>query len=397
VSSIQLIFKAKTAALTLIRESITEYGIRASPDDQDNYQRLWSRDCAIAGLAGLIYNDDKIIKGLKRSLLTLAKYQHSEGMIPSNVHPYTNDISYGSLVGRVDSSLWFYTISCLYMRHQNDIDFQKFIHPHLIKIRALIKAWEFNGKGFIYTPLSGNWADEYPIHGYTLYDNSLRIWGDQLYSSIYGEEYDNTLKNKIFLNFWPEHHSSDDSNVYHQRLFDNAIQDSPIHFASTINPSAYNFRFDAAANALALLLFDLNSDQKDKLKYFLDKLFSELSIHMIPAFWPCIKPNDATWNELKENYAYNFKNYPYQFHNGGIWPVWMGLFSMGLVRNNLHDHAYLIAHEYLSYLEKNDFHFYEYINSSTFESEGKMNLCYSASGTLFATSILESVNFDQFL
>jgi hypothetical protein len=35
--------------------------------------------------------------------------------------------------------------------------------------------WEFNNKGLLYVPLSGNWADEYITDGYVLYDQLLRF------------------------------------------------------------------------------------------------------------------------------------------------------------------------------------------------------------------------------
>ncbi|MBK7466490.1 MAG: hypothetical protein IPJ43_06555 [Saprospiraceae bacterium] len=50
------------------------------------------------------------------------------------------------------------------------------LKPAIYKCLNVLEIWEYNSRGLIYTPLGGNWADEYPTSGYTLYDNVLRYW-----------------------------------------------------------------------------------------------------------------------------------------------------------------------------------------------------------------------------
>jgi glycogen debranching enzyme len=170
-------------SLKLLRQLSTSQGILASTLESDNYKRIWARDSIICGIAGLLAEDKTIVQGLKASLLTLAKHQNKQGIIPSNVLEKENDvdISYGSLVGRVDTNTWFIVGCCLYYLNTKDEETWLFLIPSIFKSRNYLKTIELNGKGWIYTPLSGNWADEYPIHGYTLYDNMLRLWGESLW------------------------------------------------------------------------------------------------------------------------------------------------------------------------------------------------------------------------
>jgi hypothetical protein len=49
-------------------------------------------------------------------------------------------------------------------------------HEANIQMLTSFEAWEFNNKGLLYVPLSGNWADEYITDGYVLYDQLLRVW-----------------------------------------------------------------------------------------------------------------------------------------------------------------------------------------------------------------------------
>ena len=155
-------------SIHLLHRLTTPHGILGSTVKADNYKRIWARDSIVCGLAGLMIRDEILIDGLKNSLLTLAKCQHELGMIPSNVLPtdYT-DISFGSLVGRVDANTWFVVGCCSYYLETKDEENWVLLKPAVAKCRTYLKSVEFNGNGWIYTPLSGNWADEYPVHGYT--------------------------------------------------------------------------------------------------------------------------------------------------------------------------------------------------------------------------------------
>jgi len=42
--------------------------------------------------------------------------------------------------------------------------------PAIEKVVFLLGAWEFNNRGLLYVPATGDWADEYVHNGYILYD-----------------------------------------------------------------------------------------------------------------------------------------------------------------------------------------------------------------------------------
>jgi len=124
-------------SLKLLRQLSTSQGILASTLESDNYKRIWARDSIICGIAGLLAEDKTIVQGLKASLLTLAKYQNKQGIIPSNVLEKENDvdISYGSLVGRVDTNTWFIVGCCLYYLNTKDEETWLFLIPSIFKSR----------------------------------------------------------------------------------------------------------------------------------------------------------------------------------------------------------------------------------------------------------------------
>lgn len=369
------------ASKALLHQLVTPQGFLASVEKADNYKRIWARDSVVCGLAGLWIQDSLLIEAFRNSLVTLAKYQHELGMIPSNVDPETGGVSYGSLVGRIDTNTWFIVGACLYYKHTQDQTTWEKLQPAIEKCSNYLTSTEFNGKGWIYTPLSGNWADEYPVHGYTLYDNVLRLWGEKLYAEITHNDLSkvNQLLEKTYFNFWPLKDCAEKYR-YQKPAFSEALEQSPQHFSAFIVPGKYDFRFDAAGNALALLLFDLTEEQKQNFSTYL----SSLPNHLIPAFWPVMNEDSEDWFLLKGNYSYNFKNHPGHFHNGGIWPVWMGLLCYGLSRQGMTKEAQRISNSFLNMVtQKSNWDFQEYIDSNNFNLGGKNKMGYTASGILF--------------
>ncbi|MEM7185318.1 MAG: glycoside hydrolase 100 family protein [Bacteroidota bacterium] len=373
-------------AIDLLQRLTTPNGILASSIEADNYKRIWARDSIICGLAGLMVNDEVITEGLKNSLLTLAQHQHVLGMIPSNVNPHDrDDVSFGSLVGRIDANTWFVVGSCSYYQATSDEEFWKQIEPAVLKCRRFLEHIEFNHKGWLYTPLSGNWADEYPIHGYTLYDNALRLWGERLWHEVHETRSDrlDQLLERTRFNFWPstianENHSYQPSAM--AQLDEETLQ----HFIAFILPGRYDSRFDAAGNAIAMQLFGLDESQRKGMSGFLSLITSEVGQPLIPAFWPEITHESPDWSLLEGNYSYDFKNHPGAFHNGGIWPVWMGLFCLGLSQNGLKDEAKSVINAFLEAVQNNaDWDFQEYIHARNMNLGGKTQMGYTASGIVF--------------
>ena len=389
-------------AIMLIRQACSPYDILASSQDKENYRRLWARDSMIAGISGLLIGDEEILKGFRNSIQTLANYQHPHGMIPSNVQPDGADLklSYGGLAGRVDATTWFVVGTCLYLLNRGDEEFDKNIQSHLIHALDVLDRWEFNGKGLIYTPLSGNWSDEYPVQGYTLYDNLLRLWGLKLYARLYNDEarcrQAQDIHEKIAVNYWPDLAQKGNPAIYHPREFEAEAENNYSHFATSIDPTGYNTHFDAAANGLALLLALTTEAQEKRIGEYAEGIFEDVGKPLIPAFWPVITPEDDKWHDLKNNYTYYFKNQAYHFQNGGIWPVWMGLFGMGFSRAGTPDMAETLLRAWLEAEDPEQIGFNEYLTSDTFKWSGKQRLSFSAAGLIFLTSSINKT-YNQIL
>ena len=373
-------------AVKLLQDLCTPNGILASLIEADNYKRIWARDSIVCGLAGIFLEDDKIIEGLKNSLITLAKGQHKLGMIPSNVDPEDiSNVSYGSLAGRVDTNTWFIIGVSLYVKHTNDVNFLSQMEQAVHKCRKYLRSIELNDRGWIYTPLSGNWADEYPVQGYTLYDNCLRIWAESLWHNIDedGSKFPSDLIEKTRINFWPDN-SDKDELIYHSTAYRVASDQNNGYYFSYLLPGNYDNRFDAAGNALALLILGLDGKKRADTKAWLKQMDAEVRCPLVPAFWPVIDETDSDWKLLENNYSYEFKNRPGYFHNGGIWPVWMGLYCLALSMQGLKEEAIYIIDCFTDLVvKKPEWDFHEYIESNNFQLGGKVKMGYTASGIVF--------------
>jgi hypothetical protein len=252
-------------------------------------------------------------------------------------------------------------------------------------------AWEFNGKGLVYVPQSGNWADEYVQHGYVLYDQLLRVWALEGAGNYYRRddwrEKAAAIRQLVTLNYWNGAAGWDGlyaPNLVHQ------LRAAPDRFwLMGFNPARVYVQFDLAANALALLLDVGTQDQRTVLLSYLREELDARAF-LLPAFAPAIEPEDFLMRELESNYAYTFRNLPHEFHNGGLWPVWNGLLAGALRQRG----EAVLADRLLGYMHAANrldtggetWGFYENFHGVTRAPIGVRHCTWSAAGAVIAAT-----------
>ncbi|WP_294271560.1 glycoside hydrolase 100 family protein [uncultured Chryseobacterium sp.] len=367
----------KEEALHVIRKSVTEEGLLASAQQKDNYARVWARDSMMTGYAGILVNDGEILSGLEKSILTLARHQAENGQIPSNV--VHGKASFGTHVGRTDATTWWTAITCEYLKGSENAPLRNQLKEPLYRALSCLKTWEYNQRGLVYSPLGGNWADEYVTSGYTLYDNILRYWALKNVAEVY-EDHDLKTLAETTRKLIQENFIKNESGAakYHETAY--ARASAKPYFWAALNANGYDERFDLAGNALALYLdFDLD---RNAFSDFLTEMSQEFSHWMLPAFYPVIFPGDDDWRLLENNYSYSFKNEPYHFHNGGSWPIFLGWLSLGLKRKGIQHIPEQILVQYESLMNEKGHPFREYYSTDKLLPLGTEQLCFSASGYL---------------
>lgn len=377
-------------SIELLHKVATPNGFLASAESTSNYQRVWARDGVICGLAALASGNEKLIETFKNTLETLAKYQHKTGTIPSNVLITEDEIevSYGGLAGRVDAVTWFIIGVCQYGFYINDFDFVQKHSSKIEKCIALLESWEFNNKHLLYVPLSGNWADEYITDGYVLYDQLLRIWALKSYNHfIKSDEISakiSAITTQIEINFTPK----STGEKFHQRAYDGLIYQD--FMPCSFSPSGYKSQFDAFANSLALLLNFGSSEFQNKIVQYSFQLATANKLGLLPAFWPPVFPEDEHWNLLKNNCKYEFRNFPYEFHNGGSWSMVNGFFGLALLSKNEIEKTSFILGNINKANAAADFSFYENFNTNTQEPNGVAYCAWSAAASILVHQSLHN-------
>ncbi len=344
-------------ALELLHRCCTPDGFLASITDRANYRRIWARDGVVLSLAALLTQDQELIHGVRSTLTTLAHYQGPHGEIPSNIDPLLERVSFGGSSGRVDSNLWFIIGCAEYYKATGDHDFLEMILPHIEKVRFLLGAWEFNNRGLIYVPQAGDWADEYIHTGYILYDQLLYLQAQRsicfLHAELSGSE-DHTLiehlsrlRHLIRTNYWFNGASVEvvPDDAYHPVMYQRgsvaAKKSLGKFWLPFFSPSGYGYRFDAFANVLASIFNVADERRRDIVDQYISEnlLGEDGNDYLLPAFWPVIESQDEDWKHLQRTFSFSFRNNPYEFHNGGRWPMITGFYVAALAKRGKMEQA----------------------------------------------------------
>ncbi|MFC4210915.1 glycoside hydrolase 100 family protein [Pedobacter lithocola] len=385
--------KAYQQALNLLHKASTPFGFVAAVQEHDNYKRVWTRDGVITSIAAMLSGDDILIETAKTTIQTLLNNQHKNGYMPSNVAE-DGAVSYGGTCGRADNPSWAVIGLCAYTLLTHDKSLWEKYQPQVENCFAVLEAWEFNGKHLIYVPQSGDWADEYIQHGYILFDQLLRLWALRLASKLAlnksWENKANQITSSIQRNYWKV---DGQPNAYAPNLVHQLKDASSNFWLMGFNPARIYKYFDLQANTFAILLGIGNTSQNESVADYMLTLHNKKE-SLLPSFYPTIEDSDADMNDLKNNYAYNFRNEPNYFHNGGLWPVWNG-WAVGALKiqgkNKLAEGMLKAIHQ----SNGNQDLFNECLHGETEKPCGVPNCTWSAAGAIIAEQAWINIDFKK--
>ncbi len=266
------------------------------------------------------------------------------------------------------------------------------------KVIFLLGAWEFNNRGLLYVPATGDWADEYVHNGYILYDQLLYLQALRTLHHLRrritdDDDHDlrtriSPLKHRIQANYWFGSDEKIPDEVYHEILFEKgrkaADRCTRQYWLPFFSPHGYGYRFDGFANVLASLIGVSTPSRRRTVDDYIEQHVVPDEIKLLPAFYPVIKPVDKDWEDLQITFSYSFKNRPYEFHNGGLWPMVTGFYVADLALRGETEKAerYLAGIHGANAMSMDDqpWAFPEYVNGSDFSAGGNRNQCWSSLG-----------------
>jgi GH15 family glucan-1,4-alpha-glucosidase len=342
--------------------------------------------------------NEKLISTFKKNLETLKKYQDEKsGRIPSNVDVFSGDVSYGTLVGKIDATLWYIVGIGQYFKYSKDKKFLKNFRESLEKSLDYLDCLELNDKGLLYIPTGGDWADEYITHGYVLFDEILYLQALKESEFIFKKlkifsknknikKKISFLKNSIEVNFFPSKSKIKKKEVYNKNLYLKLIKDFNKKYAlSYFSSDGCSKILDSFANSLFLLM-NLGSDkEKQIILNSLVRILKKQKIKILPAFWPPInKKKRFLWSILKINSLFEFRNKPGFYHNGGLWPIVQGFFISALIKQGKKKQAKKLLEDFSEVLKNENYNFSEYFDSKKYNPRGNKRMGFSASGYIIA-------------
>ncbi|MCH7413854.1 fructofuranosidase/invertase [Belliella sp. R4-6] len=377
---------ANEKALEVVRKSSHKKGFLASALKKDNYQRVWARDGVITGIAALASREEDLIATFRDTLITLGDAISPQGHIPSNVELTTDEVSFGGLAGRADTGSWWIIGLCLYSKYTGDKMLLNRYKKNIDRIHQLYQAWEYNNKDLIYVPLAGDWADEYILSGYVLYDQVLRyaalkLSGDLLQNQQWSDKAE-FVKLAIHQNF-------DISDKWkhagiHPTAKNNLLRNfsKKSYLPASFNPAGYQDYFDGLGNALAMI-FKIHPNPQACLSWATDR-----NTPLIPAFYPTIDSDNPDFNLLKQNYRFEFRNIPHEFHNGGVWPMVNGFWGVANYISAGKKPAEEILNAIIALNSKDNWGFNECFHGQTLSPCGVHACTWSAAGQLILSNTI---------
>lgn len=364
-------------AVTLLHSLSGPRGIRASASSHANYAAVFARDAVMAGIAGLLIKDATITLGLRRTLEHLRDLQGPQGQIASNYvigDESPPRVSFGTLVPRLDAALWFLIGVGLGVRTGALVaaEFRDAVH----RVIDLLDGIEYNGRHLLYGPAGGNWADEYVYEGYVLHDQVLRAWGLRVAGDAFAEvawqEKARQIERAILGAYWP---GDDGDRTY------------PL---AAVSPTRVYDVFDLASSAL-LGASGIAGGRAATTLDWIDETYLTRGA-LPPAFSPVIDEAHRDWPALARYHLHGFRNRPHEYHNGGVWMIWLGWLAVALARAHRHAALARLQHAVAAQLSASpEFAFDEYFHGRTGKPSGVSQMAYSATGMLFLRAASDPV------
>lgn len=358
-------------ARALLRRLAGPAGLQASldADATPEYRAVFTRDAIMAGLAGLLLDDDVVVAGLGRTLAGLRDRLGPQGQVPSNFRTAPDGaahVSFGTLAPRVDAASWFLLGAGLAVR-AGAAPPDPFREP-VSRVAGLLDALEYNGRHLVHLPAGANWADEYVTEGCTLSDQALRAWGLR----ACGEAFDRPA--------WVAKAAAIGDAVA-ERFRDPEAAPPAWPFAD-IRPVGVRRALDLAGCALlgaGGVAPTLADDALDAIAArFLD------AGRLPPAFHPVIREGDPDWPALRRYHLHAFRNHPHEYHNGGVWPVWLGWLALAYAargRGAALGRLRRLVADALD--EAPGFAHHEFLHGETLAPMGNRDMAYTATGIAF--------------
>jgi glycogen debranching enzyme len=373
-------------SIKLLKKNSTEFGVLASSQQlkaqERNYLSIFARDAGICSLGMVASGDKKLIAHARYSLETLLKAQARDGEIPNYVKP---EIQYKDFwrMECIDATLWCLIAIKFFDTYSGQkIKLEKKYKKHIIKALYWIKCQKHEQDKLLMQNEASDWADLMPRSGKVLYSNALWYQVCHLYDLDIKSQVKRNLNN-LFFPF-----GLDEKKVLKcDRATVRAINrlKPKTYYLSFVNYLFWGRDIDVYGNSLAIIFKLASRKRSREIIEFLDSRKRNKDLSMPVLFNP-IKNNSRFWREYMESHS---QNYPFQYHNGGVWPFASCFWVIALWQSGFREQAWQELEKVAQLLKHNDWSFHEWFQAQNGRAHGMHGQSWNAGAFLLAYNILQ--------
>jgi hypothetical protein len=324
-----LVDKARDAALEVLLHNAHGPYFRLPRTAGWGYPEPYTRDLMFSILGIAVSGNKKLLDGIQRVLVTLAKNQTRHGHIPSLVHDRED-------LGASDTTPLFLMGTGIFRKITGN---PAFLEEAVLKALNWMEYQSPSDRFLIAQQPTSDWRDEQWVIGYGLYVNTivysyLRLLG--LHDRAISVKRDMA---RFTLGGGPGHrHVYEGLKVKHKP-----------YYAFWSYKILSSERFDLLGNSLAILAGIASPTRAEEMISWIEeecvnmKQKGDLALDLPPNFFPFVRKDDPDWTP-----RYAIFNNPGEYHNGGIWPFVCGFYVAALVAAG----KYRLAEEKLMALTK---------------------------------------------
>jgi len=310
------IAECRARSIRLLRAILSDHGILAAAPSARaaarGYRAVFARDAAICAIGMVLCGDRQLRAGVERSLATLAQYQAANGQIPKFVDLQKTEADFWYL-GCVDATLWWLIAIALVDRHDPRTALRRRYSAHIREALRWLRCQEHQRFFLLQQNEASVWADVMPRSGFVLYSNALWYQVKRLYA-VPEAEATRAHANLLF-------HPFGRSIAQYRRaqlLADYARDHSRTRdlYLSFVNFTAFGDEGDVFGNLLAVLCGIADARRARHVVRALERERVHEPYPVRVVCWP-VAEHSRLWRPYM---ARHHQNYPWQYHNGGIWP-----------------------------------------------------------------------------
>ncbi|HEX5092147.1 MAG TPA: glycoside hydrolase 100 family protein [Burkholderiales bacterium] len=319
-----LVEECRQRALELLRANVGPAGMRAATPgtraQQRHYDAVFGRDASICALGMALSGDPALRQAAALGLATLAARQAANGQIPKLVDGpgAPGDFWY---VGCIDATLWWLlAVDFLGLRRR--------FAREVPKALAWLRCQEHPRWRLLQQNEASDWADIMPRTGFVLYTNALWVGVLARYAPRDAARTRTALNTLLY--------PLDRTPLADRRA--RLLAEEPRRraslrelYVSYLNLSHFGDEGDVVGNLLAILY---GVPDAARARRVLGALRREHAGEPYPVRAVC-RPIEEESPQWRPYLARHRQNFPWQYHNGGIWPFAGGLYVAALAQAGL--------------------------------------------------------------